>query len=193
LAGVAALGRVLPGRQAEVRCASDGCGAIETVYVRGRAGKKVLARAYDKGIESGFAARGELVRLEDQRRWPRQLRRSVVELQPPYLRSLWHRRWMHLWRASEGVTVAGPAVLADRLVALVAAGEASQAEVERLAGFLFLQLRGVAHSRATVYRRRQRLRELGVLLADGVIEEVEVDVHAVMERALDSPVWGAQG
>jgi hypothetical protein len=37
------------------------------------------------------------------------------------------------------------------------------------------------------------LRELGVLLADGVLEEVEVDVHAVMECALDSPVWGAQG
>lgn len=193
LAGVAALGRVLPGRQAEVRCATDGSGAIETVYVRGRAGKKVLARCYDKGVQSGLAGRGELVRLEDQRRWPRELRRSVEELQPTYLRGLWHRRWLHLWRASNGVIVAGPAVLADRLADLVVAGEVTQAEAERLAGFLLLQSRGVAHSRATVYRRRQRLRELGVLLGDGVLEEVEVDVHQVMERALDSPVWGSQG
>lgn len=190
LAAVAAVARTLPGYQAEIRCAKDGCCAVETVYLRGRGGRRVLGRVYDKGIETGWGVRGELVRLEDQRRWPRLLRRSIDEMHPAYSRALWQRRWLPLWQASEGVTVAAPAQLADKLAGLAAMGVVSQAEAERLAGFVLLSSRGVKHSRATMQRRRQRLRELGVILADGVVDDVELDLREIMDAALASCAWG---
>jgi hypothetical protein len=193
LAGVAAVATTTPRSQAEVRFATDGTGAVETVYLRGYSGIKILGRWYDKGLESGVAPRGERVRAEDQRRYPRGHRRGVHELEASYVRSKFQQRFYPLWQATKGVTVAGPLVLADRLADLVDEGEISSRKAELLAGYLVLQPRGVCQKRSTTYNRRKELRELGLVVADGVLEEVEVDLHEVLEEALESPAWGAVG
>ena len=80
--------------------------AIETVSWVGRTG--VMARAYDKGVESGsHRFHGERVRFEDQRRWPAGHRRTLEELTPSYVGDTFRRRFAPVWRATRGVTVTG--------------------------------------------------------------------------------------
>jgi hypothetical protein len=193
LAGVAAVATTAPRSQAEVRFAKDGTGAVETVYLRGYSGVKILGRWYDKGLESGMAPRGERVRAEDQRRYPKGHRRGIHELEGAYVRSKFQQRFYPLWQATKGVTVGGVVVLHDRLADLVVEGEISARQAEQLAGYVALQKRGVSQKRSTTYNRRKQLRELGLVVADGCLEEVEVDLHEVLEEALESPSWGAQG
>jgi hypothetical protein len=193
LAGVAAVATTAPRSQAEVRFAKDGSGAVETVYVRGYSGVKILGRWYDKGLESGCAPRGERVRAEDQRRYPKGHRRGIHELEGAYVRSKFQQRFYPLWQATKGVTVAGALVVADRIAELVEEGELSARQAEQLAGYVVLQRRGVRQKRSTTYNRRKQLRELGLVVADGCLEEVEVDLHEVLDEALESPAWGAQG
>lgn len=193
LAGVAGVAKSVPRAQAEVRWAKDGSGAVETVYLRGYSGVKILGRWYDKGLESSLAPRGELVRAEDQRRYPRGHRRGIGELEARYVRRKFHERFLPMWQASRGVIVAGPMVIADRLAQLVDAGELTARQAEQLIGYVSLSVRGVRQGRSTVYNRRKRLRELGLVASEGVLQEVEVDLHAVLEQAMDSPSWGACG
>lgn len=190
LAGVAGVATSATRAQAEVRFAKDGSGAVETVYLRGYSGVKVLGRWYDKGLESvGPGRRGLLVRAEDQRRFPKGHRRVVEELSAEYVRSKFCDRFLPLWQATKGVTVAGPMVLADRIADLVAEGELTVGQAELVTGYLVLSRRGVKPRRTVMYDRRKRLRELGLVVADGVLEEVEVDLHEVLEEALDGAVW----
>lgn len=218
LTGVAALLR--NAGHAQIR--ADRLG-VQTVYLHGRDGKKVLGRWYDKGLESGSAPRGTLIRPEDQRRYVKGTRREVHELTASYVRAQFHRRFMPLYKASKGVVVAGEVVIADKLMDLVEAQELTHAEAERLAGYLLLEKAAerrrqksvpsrpapwtqdgsqnvapelpAGQSRATSWRRRSKLAEHGLVLADdvGATEPVEVDLHEVMEAALDAPGWGAQG
>jgi hypothetical protein len=165
--------------------------ALETVAFYGHSGKKMLARFYDKGVEGNLAPRGRLIRPEDQRRYTAATRRDVDELTTRYVREQFRRRFVPLWRASKGVTVAGPMVLAEKLAAAVADGEVTAAMAERLAGHVILEEAGCASvSRASRYRRRSKLRELGLVSADLGLDEVEVDVHEVLERALEAEEWG---
>jgi hypothetical protein len=194
LAGVAAVATSAPRAQAEVRFAKDGTGTVETVYLRGYSGVKVLGRWYDKGLESfGSGRRGLLVRAEDQRRFPKGHRRDVSELTGEYVRTKFCDRFLPLWQATKGVTVAGPLVLADKVAELVDEGELTARQAESLVGYLVLSKRGLRQGRSTVYSRRRRLRDLGLVVADGALEEVEVDLHEVLEQALDGGSWGAQG
>jgi hypothetical protein len=196
LSGVAAVVRDLPRVKPQVIWEVGGR-RVQTVYLRGYSGKRVLGRVYDKGAESGMAERATLVRLEDQRRWSRDARRDVAELGRGYVRSKLHERFVGLWKATKGVTVAGPIVLAEKLQALVEADEITPTQAARIAGDVVMEL--VQHdgarrpSRATRYRRQAVRRELGLVLADGVLEEVEVDLHDVLTEALDTATWGAQG
>lgn len=196
LAGVAAVARGLTAGKADVIFGQKG--EVQTVYLLGHGeGRRVLGRWYDKGVEGGTAPRGQLVRPEDQRRFVKATRRDVTELDATYVRGKFHQRFMPLYRASKGVTVGGPIVMAEKLVEAVEAGELTMPQAEKVAGHLLLQAsarardRGV--SRRTVYRRQAVVRELGLVLADGVLQEVEVDLHDVLERAMDEPAWGAQG
>jgi hypothetical protein len=193
LAGVAAVATTVPRCQGEVKFAKDGSGGVETVYLRGYSGVKILGRWYDKGLESGSAPRGERVRAEDQRRYPKGHRRGIYELEGAYVRSKFQQRFYPLWQATKGVTVGGVLVIHNRLADLVQEGEVSARQAEQLAGFVALQKLGVAQKRSTVYNRRKLLRELGLVAAEGCLEEVEVDLHEVLEEALDSPSWCAQG
>lgn len=193
LAGVAGVVTTAPRAQAEVRFAKDGSGAVETVYLRGYAGVKILGRWYDKGLESGAAPRGLVIRAEDQRRYPKGHRRGIEELEASYVKRQFQQRWLPLWQATKGVTVAGALVVADRIADLVDEGELSARRGMQLAGYVVLQRRGVRPSRSTGYELRKRLRELGLVVADGVLEEVEVDLHEVLDEALESPSWSARG
>jgi hypothetical protein len=109
------------------------------------------------------------------------------------VRSKFQQRFYPLWQATKGVTVAGPLVIGDRLAELVDEGELTARQAELLAGYVVLAKRGVRQTRSTTYNRRKALREFGLVVADGCLEEVEVDLHAVLEEALESPAWGATG
>lgn len=191
LAGVAAVLRDAPNK-AEVIWGKDG--SVETVYSLGALGKK-LGRWYDKGTESGTGARGQWIRPEDQRRWEKLSRRDVPELTGDYVRSQFQRRFLPLWKASKGVKVAGATVLVDRVAEAVEAGELTPEMAEKISGYLVLSANGRAgllHER-TIRRRRAAVREIGLVLADGVLQEVEVDLHDVLDQVLDADVWGARG
>lgn len=193
LAGIAAVVRDMPGAKLRPFFAVDGT-RLETVELRGRSGVRILGRAYDKGVESGLAGPGELVRLEDQRRFVKESRREVGELTRGYVHGKIKDRFMPLWKATKGVTVAGPLVLAEKVQRLIDEEEITYRKGEQLAGHLLLTMvRGGGMSRATRYRRRNDLLDHGLALADGVLDEVEVNVHDVLEEALEAPVWGSQG
>lgn len=186
LAGVAAVLRDAPGKCDVIYGRDRG---VETVYLM--AERRRLARWYDKGVESRSAPRGQLVRPEDQRRWAKDSRRDVTELSAAYVRSKFHARFGALWRASKGVTVAGPIVLADKLARAVEAGELSLAAARALAGHMLLEPAGVTVPARTTRYYRRRARELGLVVADGVLQEVEIDLGDVMEELLDTDAWEA--
>jgi hypothetical protein len=192
LSGVAAL--ALPRVKTQV-IREVGGRRVETVYLRGSSGRTVLGRWYDKGIESGEAARGLYVRPEDQRRFAKDARLTVDAVaQGTYVRDAFVKRFEPLWRAAKGVKVAGVSELAGRLGELQDEGVITAAEAKRLAGYLALEAGGgLRQSRATQYRDRAACRNHGLVLADGVLDEVEVDLGEVLERAMDSEAWGASG
>lgn len=165
-------------------------GHVETVELKGRSGRKTLGRWYDKGIESGLHPRGVLIRPEDQRRYTKATRRDAQELTTAYVRSKLQARFVPLWKASKGVTVTGPIVLAAKLVDAIEAGEITAAMAERLAGYALLDSAGGRSlSRVTRWRRERDLRDLGLVLADEGLDEVEVDLHDVLERVMDESAW----
>jgi hypothetical protein len=192
LAGVAAL--PLPRVKTQV-IREVGGRRVETVYFRGSAGKTVLARWYDKGVESGDARRGMHVRPEDQRRFAKDARLTVDAIaQGTYVRDAFVKRFEPLWRASKGVKVGGVTELAQRLVELQDEGEITPAEAKAIAGHLLLDaVEGQRQSRSQCYRDRARARQHGLVLADGVLDQVEVDLGEVLEQAMDSEAWGGQG
>jgi hypothetical protein len=196
LAGVLGLGVLSPGLGAVGQWGH--AGRLETVYYKGRGGRKTLGRWYDKGVELGELGPGLRLRIEDQRRWDVGGRRSVAELTPEYVRAMFQRRFMPLWRASSdvgGVTVGSPLVLAGKLIELVDAEKLKSREAERLAGFLLLDAVGGDEtlSRTSRWRRRRECLEHGLVPDGGVLEEVEIDLHDVLEQALETDRWGGQG
>jgi hypothetical protein len=189
LAGVAAF--PLPRVQTRVY-RQPGGRAVETVALHGRSGRRLLGRWYDKGVESGAAPRGELLRPEDQRRFDGRSRLPLEAATPEACRGLFQQRFLPLWKATKEVKVATSTKLVERVHELVLAGELAGVEGERLIGHLVADEAALAEelvSRATCFRRRARCRELGLVLADGVTDEVEVDLHAVLERALEAEDW----
>jgi len=192
LAGVASL--PLPRMKTKV-IREVGGRRVETVYFHGSAGRTVLGRWYDKGVESGDARRGVHVRPEDQRRFAKDARLTVDAIaQGTYVRDSFVKRFEPLWKASKGVKVAGVNELAQRLAELQDEGVITPGEAKAMAGHLLLENAG-AHrqSRSQQYKDRARCRQHGLVLADGPLDHVEVDLGEVMERALDSEAWGAQG
>ena len=184
LAGIAAVAGQVVHRSHDLRFP-------ETVLLKGRSGRTTLGRVYDKGVESGSAPRGRLIRPEDQRRYPREARRDVEELTTSYVREQFIRRFTPLWRATKGVvTVSGPLTLASKLCDAIEEGEVSPREARMIAGDLLMASVGApASSRRTRFRHRARARSLGLVFGDGVLEEVEVDLHDVLDEVLETDAW----
>lgn len=170
------------------------CGGrrVETVYLLGSAGRSVLGRWYDKGYESNTAFRGEWVRPEDQRRFVSGARPTLERVaEGTFVRDMFVRRFEPLWRASRGVIVAGMAELAHRVKDLVDTGEITPVMGEKLLGYLCADAYELdLLSRASGFRRRSACRELGLVLSDGTLDEVEVRLDEILERALDAEAWG---
>ncbi len=169
--------------------------AIGTVSWIGARGK--VARAYDKGLEARSAPRGELVRLEAQYRWPREMRREPRELTGSYVRDKFVQRFAPLWKASNGIKVVSQVTMREQLREAVATGELTLAQAEKVLGY---QLLTAGHTRNLVdrqtdWRRRRLIAESGFVLADGAVfdEEVQVDLADVLEEAMESEVWERQG
>jgi len=192
LAGVAAL--PLPRVKTKV-IREVGGRRVETVYFHGSAGRTVLGRWYDKGIESGGARRGMHVRPEDQRRFAKDARLTVDAIaQGTYVRDAFVKRFEPLWKAAKGVKVAGAIELAQRLAELQDEGLITPGEAKAMAGHLLLETAcAQRQSQSQRNRDRRRCRDHGLVLADGVLDEVDVDLGEVMEQAMDSEAWGAQG
>lgn len=192
LAGVAAL--PLPRVKTQV-IREVGGRRVETVYFRGSSGKRVLGRWYDKGLESGRLGRGLHVRPEDQRRFPKEARLDLEAVaSSTYVRDAFVRRFEPLWRAAKGVKVGGVMELAQRLAELQDEGEITPGEAKRIAGHLVLDAAEAQRQSSRQCRRdRADARRHGLVLADGVLDEVEVDLGDVLERALDSEAWGCSG
>jgi hypothetical protein len=188
LSGVAAV-RPRGGLASRVR-RQPGGRAIETVDWLTRRG--IVARAYDKGVESNLAGRGELVRLEVQQRWPSGHRRDVEELTGGYVGRLFGRRFQPVWQASEGVTVLAMSDLAERLAQLVHDDVITPAQAEQLFAHLGFEAAGVSvGSRHTNWRRRKLAESVGLVVADGVVDACELDLSEAFVALLDEQLWGA--
>lgn len=165
---------------------------VETVWFLGSSGRSVLGRWYDKGVETGQAARGQWVRPEDQRRFAKEARVPVdVVADTSYVRDSFVRRFEPLWRASKGVLVASHSELAGRVRELVEEGEMTPGEAKAALGHLVLDSGGERlQSRSTWYRDRSVCRRHGLVLADCDDDVVSVDLGEVVEEALDAGAWG---
>jgi hypothetical protein len=191
MAGVAAMTYPRLGKRVQFQ---PGGRAVETVYLLGSAGRRVLGRFYGKGVESGAAARGTLLRPEDQRRFSGKARLPLEAVDPATIRGLFQRRFLPLWKATEGITVGTSPQLARRLVQLVEQGQLSHTQARTLLGHLIADDMGVEETWASprsLRRYRALAREHGLVLAGGVIESCEVDLHDVVEAALEAKDWYA--
>jgi hypothetical protein len=191
LAGLIAVAHTTPGMQCRPIGSVDGR-RWETVALHSRGGG-MLGRIYDKGVESGSAEAGRLIRPEAQRRYDGRARMLVSDMDTGYIRRVFERRFAPLRKASKGVTVAGPVVLFGKLNDLVDSEELSVAQAERLAGFIALTAvrsgrdRSRMHSRATDYRRQLELRELGLVPNGGALVDDEISLDPFWDAALDAP------
>ena len=183
LAGVAAL---VPARAKLETFRS--AAAIETVYhVSDRVRK--LARVYDSGRAYETADPLTRLRAEDQRRSDRPARRvDARTVTTANVRQAFSDRWDVLRRA-RGVTVATVPVVVDKLGVAVETGATSYARAEQALGYTLLSRSGVDVPERTARRRRALLRELGVVLLEGELEPVEVDVASTFDAMCDEAVW----
>jgi hypothetical protein len=183
LAGLAALD--VPACHPVVR----GKPAHSVAYVHAR-GRRILGRAYDKGREAGIASAWELIRLEDQYRPKAGSRPGRNEFHAEYIRERFRKRFLPLYRSARGVKVTGLPVIAKDVSERIQAGELDTRRAERMVGSLLLLAVGAPYSRSTYYKRRAELRDSGYVLADDFYAPVEVDLAAVLEAALETPLWG---
>jgi hypothetical protein len=155
------------------------------------AGKRKLARCYDKGLERGGEA-FKFGRMEDQRRYPSGARPPVdVVADPDFLRGRFEARFGPIRKAVEGVKAATFPVIAQALADEARYGYRDLFETERLAGSLVLLTGGAsdAYKRSTYYNRRARLRDAGYVVVDDLVEHVEVNLGDVVDAALESQAW----
>jgi hypothetical protein len=183
LAGMAALD--VPGCHPVVR--GKPAHSVGYVHVRGR---RILGRAYDKGREAGIAGPWELIRLEDQFRPASGARPSREHFHAEFVRGRFHKRFMPLYRSAKGVKVTGLPVIARDVAQRVHGGDLETRQAERMMGSLMLLSAGAPYSRSTYYKRRAELRDNGYVIADDYFTPVEVDLAAVLDAALETPLWG---
>lgn len=162
-------------------------GRVETTYVvtakRGRA----LARAYDKGVESGSHAPGERVRLEAQNRPTKADRMTAEVLATSDLRRSFGRTVTPFLGAEE-ITVTDPTGLVDVLATKAATGELSMARAERLIGAqLLLQRfgRAIYGDDDKSSRRLRALREAGVLVDHDLPPSATVPVSRLLREMVE--------
>jgi hypothetical protein len=147
---------------------------------------RVLGRVYDKGLESGLAPAGQLVRFEDQRRYTKDLRRAVQEMDPEYVARRFLGRFEPMRRSAAGVRVASLPVLSGELAERVNNDEITRGQANRLIGYLVMQQSGARSMPARTERRiRRELRDQGLVLADDFFEPLDVDLGETVEAVAE--------
>jgi hypothetical protein len=159
-------------------------GAHETVALRARGGRRLLARFYDKGRESNTAAPFRLLRAEDQGRFPVTRRRGIENVDAAFLRERFRRRWGPLAQAGRevgAVTVADPLVLAERIQGLADRGVITPMQATRMAGNVVLDhvagRMSAGASRATIWRHRTELIRYGLVRETGELAGDPIEVE----------------
>lgn len=164
---------------------------VHSVWWTGTKGRSIVARVYDKGLERGGEA-FRFARMEDQRRTKPGARPGLSEVSDgEWCRQRFRARWERIMRTVDGVRAASFPVLAQALADEARYGYRDVREAERLAGALVLLTGGAgeAYSRRTFYRRRAELREAGYVVADDLLEPVEVDLGSVVGAAIAAEGW----
>lgn len=170
----------------------------ETIYIagKGRSKNKVLGRIYDKGLESGSAPRGRLLRAEDQRRFNPERRRVVEEIDAQFLCAKFAHRvrpFTSVSREQGEVTVGDPQAIGQVIQDKIDAGELDALEGERLAGCVMLDYiagGGRRANRITLWRRHKRLRELGIAIdAESTGGTTTMAVHEPFEMLAQPALW----
>jgi hypothetical protein len=135
---------------------------IQTVNFRSVRGRSILMRAYDKGIESGLAPAGELIRFERQRRYRKQRELAIsAALDLDVARLFVGRELESLARVTAEVVCDQWGAI-DRLNELVRWGSIKAPKADALAGFLVRG--GAGHKQSTWYSRWSALRDLGIVI-----------------------------
>jgi hypothetical protein len=166
----------------------------ETVYWITPAGAR-RERAYDKGLQTGTAAPGTLVRLEAQTRHRATDRTTAEWWNMERVRETFGSRFGTMGRAADGLHVASETTIREQLRELVEAERITAGMAEKLIGFIGAQSVGLpAPSRPTYFRRRAELRRLGLAQAlDGIDggDDLDVDLGEVLAEALTAECWRA--
>jgi hypothetical protein len=154
----------------------------QTVYLQGHRSRSVHGRLYNKSAEQGLVGPEQLLRFEDQRRFTKETRRSVTNVEPG---EDFARRFAAMARSAAGVRAMTLPTLSRELAERVNTGEITDREAERLVGFLALHHAGARRfATRTLERRRRELRDRGLVLADAFYEPVSVDLAEPFEAAL---------
>ena len=125
----------------------------ETVYFKAVRGQRKHCRIYDCGMSRDRGEPGRWLRFEDQRRYPSGRRPRATAVSAEMVKSQFRQRFAPLVRASEGVMIGGPSMIARELVALVRSEALSVREAEGSAGLCCWRRREGActrHARSTV-------------------------------------------
>lgn len=162
--------------------------APETVYRLAERSGRLLSRAYDKGLEANTAPRGELIRLEAQTRYTKEARMPVHAFaqHPDIASSQFTRRFAPVAESADGLTAATLPVVQERVRELVTGGDITARQGERLLGYLALQGEKGVYSMRTRRRRRQELREAGLVLGNPMLDPIEVDLGDALDAALEA-------
>jgi len=158
---------------------------IETVSFHGTRGRSIYLRAYDKGVESGTAPPGEVIRMERQRRF----RKSREVLADDFsnvadLRKVFLGREFKLLADLPSAMICN---LPDALLAMRDMGLRHQ-QFERLGGFLTVG-RYIDYPRAIRYKRIAELREMGIFVDPAQNERLEVPVGQYLQTLASA--WAA--
>jgi hypothetical protein len=153
---------------------------------------QVMERVYDKGVERGDDDPGLRVRLEAQNRFKGETRTTAEWWTMERVRETFEKRFAPMARAADGLHVTGEAGVRQLVRQLVDDEKITARQAELLLGHIAAETVGIRRPKRTTMRRRAELRRLGLALAlDGLEDDVDVDLAAVLDAALCAPEWSA--
>jgi len=156
---------------------------IETVVFRSVRGRTVLLRAYDKGVESGTAQPGEVIRLERQRRYRKSVEPSVQQSVSYELEKVFVGRELQSLVDVSAEVVCDVWGAVDRLNEYARGGVITAGKADALAGFLARG--GEAHKPSTWYGRWAEIRKLGIIVDPLARERTTVPVGSYLRAMVD--------
>ena len=156
---------------------------LETVVFRSLRGRTVLMRAYDKGVESGLAPAGQVIRFERQRRFRKQREPSIEHAATYDLDGVFVGRELRSLMDVSAEVVCDLWGAVDRLNDLARAEVITAGKADLLAGFLARN--GEMHKTSTRYSRWADLRRLGIIVDPLARDRTSVPVGSYLRAMAD--------